>query len=83
MAPLHLSKFNRKAKVLGLPWLPSGQDTREAWREGKGRVQGQGSIPGWGFKILHTAGVTKNKHQCKKKKKSMMNKKSKKKIFFK
>lgn len=68
MAPLHLSKFNRKAKVLGLPWLPSGQDTREAWREGKGRVQGQGSIPGWGFKILHTAGVTKNKHQCKKKK---------------
>ena len=68
MAPLHLSKFNRKAKVLGLPWLPSGQDTREAWREGKGRVQGQGSIPGWGFKILHTAGVTKNKHQSKKKK---------------
>ena len=68
MAPLHLSKFNRKAKVLGLPWLPSGQDTREAWREGKGRVQGQGSIPGWGFKILHTAGVTKNKQQCKKKK---------------
>ena len=36
MAPLHLSKFNRKAKVLGLPWQPSGQDTREARVGGKG-----------------------------------------------
>lgn len=34
MVPLHLSKFNRKAKVLGLPGGPSGQDTREAQGEG-------------------------------------------------